>query len=54
MFDCDLMIVVYDIGCGELRGKLCKLEWVKCGGDCVDCYCCVMICLMGIDICNGL
>jgi len=50
MFDKDTLIITYDQGRGEPRGK-------KAGagvGDCVDCSICVQVCPTGIDIREGL
>ena len=48
MFDKDTLVITYDAGRGEPRGK--KGET----GDCVDCGICVQVCPTGIDIRNGL
>lgn len=50
MLDADSIIVGYDSGRGEPRGKL------KQGGrgSCVDCSMCVQVCPAGIDIRDGL
>jgi cytochrome c oxidase accessory protein FixG len=48
--DGDTLVIGYDVGRGEPRGKLSK----KTGGDCVDCDRCVVVCPTGIDIRNGL
>jgi cytochrome c oxidase accessory protein FixG len=47
MFDRDTLVIMYDAGRGEPRGKKSK-------GDCVDCGICVQACPTGIDIRNGL
>ena len=48
MFDKDTLVITYDAGRGEPRGK-------KAGaGDCVDCGICVQACPTGIDIRKGL
>jgi cytochrome c oxidase accessory protein FixG len=44
MFDRDTLIVSYDAGRGEPRGK----------ADCIDCTMCVQVCPTGIDIRKGL
>ncbi len=48
MFDRDTMIITYDKGRGEPRGK------GERRGDCIDCSICVQVCPTGIDIRNGL
>jgi cytochrome c oxidase accessory protein FixG len=48
MFDKDTLIITYDAGRGEPRGK------GPGKGDCVDCGICVQACPTGIDIRNGL
>jgi cytochrome c oxidase accessory protein FixG len=48
MFDKDTLIITYDAGRGEPRGKKAA------AGDCVDCGICVQVCPTGIDIRNGL
>ena len=48
MFDNDTLVITYDPGRGEPRGK------GKDKGDCVDCGICVQVCPTGIDIRNGL
>ncbi|HEY5898864.1 MAG TPA: cytochrome c oxidase accessory protein CcoG [Burkholderiales bacterium] len=48
MFDKDTLIITYDAGRGEPRGK------GKSHGDCVDCGICVQACPTGIDIRDGL
>ncbi len=50
MLDPDSLIIGYDKGRGEPRGKLSKAG----AGDCVDCRRCVVVCPTGIDIRNGL
>jgi len=56
MLDRSSLIVGYDYGRGEPRGKLSKkakaAEAPK--GDCVDCHRCVAVCPTGIDIRDGL
>ena len=56
LMDEDSMIVSYDPGRGEPRGKG-KAREAKDGtplGDCVDCFACVRTCPTGIDIRDGL
>jgi cytochrome c oxidase accessory protein FixG len=48
MFDKDTLIITYDEGRGEPRGKGAGK------GDCVDCGICVQACPTGIDIRDGL
>jgi cytochrome c oxidase accessory protein FixG len=48
--DRDTLVIGYDVGRGEPRGKK-QTEGV---GDCVDCNRCVQVCPTGIDIRNGL
>ncbi len=48
MFDKDTLIITYDAGRGEPRGK------GPGKGDCVDCGICVQACPTGIDIRDGL
>lgn len=49
------LIVAYDVGRGEPRGKIKKgLPVLPPQGDCVDCGVCVRTCPTGIDIRNGL
>jgi cytochrome c oxidase accessory protein FixG len=48
MFDKDTLIITYDRGRGEPRGKGAGK------GDCVDCSICVQVCPTGIDIRDGL
>ncbi|MEZ4367888.1 MAG: 4Fe-4S dicluster domain-containing protein, partial [Kofleriaceae bacterium] len=60
LLDKQSLIVGYDAGRGEPRGKRRKLPVVTDGapapaqGDCVDCGACVAVCPTGIDIRNGL
>lgn len=57
MFDRDTLIVTYDEKRGEPRGSRrvydedAKNEQL---GDCIDCYLCVQVCPVGIDIRDGL
>ncbi|MEL6614163.1 MAG: cytochrome c oxidase accessory protein CcoG [Bacteroidota bacterium] len=51
LMDEDSMIVSYDPGRGEPRGKGKAREGL---GDCVDCFACVRTCPTGIDIRDGL
>ena len=48
--DDDTMIIGYDTGRGEPRGKVNDSG----AGDCIDCKRCVHVCPTGIDIRNGL
>jgi cytochrome c oxidase accessory protein FixG len=50
LIDRDSLIVGYDVGRGEPRGKVSAAG----AGDCVDCGRCVAVCPTGIDIRNGL
>jgi cytochrome c oxidase accessory protein FixG len=60
MLDRNSLIVGYDYGRGEPRGKMRKhaslpvVDADKTQGDCVDCHRCVAVCPTGIDIRNGL
>lgn len=61
LIDKDSMIVSYDTGRGEPRGRRTRAirkqeaEGVKLNlGDCIDCGACVRTCPTGIDIRNGL
>jgi len=51
--DNDTIMVTYDGGRGEPRGRLAK-EAAAPLGDCVDCHQCVTVCPTGIDIRNGI
>ncbi len=56
LLDPDSLIVSYDPGRGEPRGKR-KLQHADSGvalGDCIDCGACVRTCPTGIDIRDGL
>jgi cytochrome c oxidase accessory protein FixG len=48
--DDDSLVIGYDVGRGEPRGK----AGATGAGDCVDCNRCVVVCPTGIDIRNGL
>lgn len=58
MFDQDTLVVSYDTGRGEPRGRGQKRretsEDHKQLGDCIDCGLCVQVCPTGIDIRDGL
>jgi cytochrome c oxidase accessory protein FixG len=56
MFDRDTLVVTYDTGRGEPRGKGSKTSDRRTRGlgDCVECSLCVQVCPTGIDIRNGL
>jgi cytochrome c oxidase accessory protein FixG len=56
MMDDNSLVVGYDPGRGEPRGKLRKKSSKPAEetGDCVDCGLCVRVCPTGIDIRNGL
>lgn len=54
MFDKDSLIIGYDAGRGEDRGKRKKGDDMATRGHCVDCTACVQVCPMGIDIRDGL
>jgi cytochrome c oxidase accessory protein FixG len=54
MFDKDTLIIGYDRGRGETRGKHKAGTGWEGRGHCVDCSLCVQVCPMGIDIRNGL
>ena len=59
MMDEDTLTVAYREWRGEPRGKIAKGEPTKSDtpagakGDCIDCYACVNVCPMGIDIRDG-
>ncbi|MDO5630972.1 MAG: cytochrome c oxidase accessory protein CcoG [Paracoccus sp. (in: a-proteobacteria)] len=59
MMDEDTLTVAYRDWRGEPRGRIAKDEVTKSDdptadkGDCIDCYACVNVCPMGIDIRNG-
>jgi len=50
MMDEHSLVVGYDVGRGEPRGKVNQKD----KGDCIDCKRCVVVCPTGIDIRNGL
>jgi cytochrome c oxidase accessory protein FixG len=50
LLDDDSLVVGYDVGRGEPRGKVGAAG----AGDCVDCKRCVAVCPTGIDIRDGL
>jgi polyferredoxin len=50
MTDDDTLVIGYDTGRGEPRGKRSD----PAAGDCIDCKRCVVVCPTGIDIRNGL
>lgn len=50
LVDDDTLVVGYDAGRGEPRGKVSA----KASGDCVDCKRCVVVCPTAIDIRDGL
>jgi cytochrome c oxidase accessory protein FixG len=52
MTDRNSLLVAYDFLRGEPRGKFRKSQ-EKPAGDCIDCFQCVKVCPMGIDIRNG-
>lgn len=56
MFDSDTLVVSYDAARGESRGGRKKRDdyQAKGMGDCIDCYRCVQVCPVGIDIRDGL
>ncbi len=59
MFDRDTLVISYDGGRGEPRGKNAQRgkkgeERSAAVGDCIDCGLCVQVCPTGIDIRNGL
>ena len=56
MFDRDTLIVSYDSGRGEPRGKRKRGVDPRAQGkgDCIDCSICVQVCPTGIDIRDGL
>ena len=53
LLDKKSMVVAYDYGRGEPRGKLKQAKLDLSQGDCIDCFACVRVCPTGIDIRNG-
>ncbi|MCO8145104.1 cytochrome c oxidase accessory protein CcoG [Rhodovulum tesquicola] len=53
MMDEDTITIGYRDWRGEPRGKHRKAEGAEVLGDCIDCYACVNVCPMGIDIRDG-
>lgn len=56
MTDSQTILPTYDYRRGEPRGKLHRKPGVEGGaaqGDCIDCYQCVQVCPMGVDIRDG-
>jgi cytochrome c oxidase accessory protein FixG len=53
LLDKKSMVVAYDYGRGEPRGKLKQARLDLSQGDCIDCFACVRVCPTGIDIRNG-
>lgn len=53
LLDKKSMVVAYDYGRGEPRGKLKQAQLDLSQGDCIDCFACVRVCPTGIDIRNG-
>ncbi|HAG52223.1 MAG TPA: cytochrome c oxidase accessory protein CcoG, partial [Alphaproteobacteria bacterium] len=51
MMDADSLVVTYDEVRGEPRGK--QNSHIDTESDCVDCYRCVVVCPVGIDIRDG-
>jgi cytochrome c oxidase accessory protein FixG len=58
LIDDDSLVIGYDAGRGEPRGKIHRGESggdpVPSTGDCIDCHRCVQVCPTGIDIRQGL
>jgi cytochrome c oxidase accessory protein FixG len=54
LLDRDSLIISYDPGRGEPRGKRHKIPQGQVAGDCIDCRLCVDTCPTGIDIRDGL
>ncbi|SIO53111.1 cytochrome c oxidase accessory protein FixG [Rhodovulum sp. ES.010] len=53
MMDEDTLTIGYREWRGEPRGKHRKSEGAELLGDCIDCYACVNVCPVGIDIRDG-
>ncbi|ASS50426.1 MAG: cytochrome c oxidase accessory protein CcoG [Candidatus Fluviicola riflensis] len=53
MTDRNTLLVAYDYIRGEPRGKYRKTEGALPIGDCIDCFQCVKVCPVAIDIRNG-
>jgi len=55
MFDRDTLIITYDEGRGEPRGRRSREAEARAAklGDCIDCGLCVQVCPTGIDIRKG-
>lgn len=53
LIDSGSIVVAYDYGRGEPRGKYIKGELNTDRGDCIDCHACVRVCPTAIDIRNG-
>nr|WP_153748887.1 cytochrome c oxidase accessory protein CcoG [Rhodovulum strictum] len=53
MMDEDTITIAYRDWRGEPRGKHRKAEGAEALGDCIDCFACVNVCPMGIDIRDG-
>ncbi|TCO71976.1 cytochrome c oxidase accessory protein CcoG [Rhodovulum euryhalinum] len=53
MMDEDTITIGYRDWRGEPRGKHRKAEGAEALGDCIDCFACVNVCPMGIDIRDG-
>ena len=52
--DNQTVMVTYDTGRGEPRGRVSRQAGAGPYGDCVDCHQCVTVCPTGIDIRNGI
>lgn len=53
LIDDDSLVIGYDAGRGEPRGKI-RRDVSNPQGDCIDCHRCVQVCPTGIDIRQGL